>query len=186
MGTGCPAPGAETGGRPEGPEAGTSSSQCVQGAELSEPGASGCQGHPGSTLKRLLLCLFEFELGWCSGRVRIDACVGRRFSSLGQSDTLSPLGVLHSVGVLFSSGRKVVSFAWNAGNNVACLGEFLGPLVPPSVCPSIHPCNKYLPDSLIHPVYFFQSPCHFMSYLLSVFTVVCLFHLDHKRLQGRM
>ena len=49
------------------------------------------------------------------------------------------------MGVLFSSGRKVVSFAWNAGNNVACLGEFLGPLVPPmSVHPSIHAINTYL------------------------------------------
>lgn len=90
------------------------------------------------------------------------------------------------MGILSLSGRKVMSFAWNVGDNVACLGEFLSSLLPPSVCPSIHPCNKYLPDFLIHPIYFFQSPCHFMNYLLSVFTVVCLFHLEHKRLEGRM
>lgn len=36
VGTGCPAPGAEAGGHPEGPEAGTFPSLCVQEAELRE------------------------------------------------------------------------------------------------------------------------------------------------------
>lgn len=60
------------------------------------------------------------------------------FSSLGLSDTLSPLGVLHSVGILSLSGRKVMSFAWNVGDNVALFGG-VPQLVASSICLSIHP-----------------------------------------------
>lgn len=39
-------------------------------------GPQAAKGTLGLPLKDFHLCLFEFELGWCGGRVRMDACVG--------------------------------------------------------------------------------------------------------------